>query len=59
MGLLEVLFVILLGLKLGGLITIGWFFVFLPLIISFGIYMTFGILTVVASKKVHKEFKKW
>lgn len=59
MGLLEVLFVILLGLKLVGLITIGWFFVFLPLIISFGIYMTFGILAVIAGKKAHKEFKKW
>ncbi|MFJ3386639.1 hypothetical protein [Lysinibacillus sp. NPDC086135] len=36
-----------------GLITIGWFFVFLPLIISCGIYMTFVIIAVVAGKKVH------
>ena len=45
MGFLEALTILFIVLKLTGVIAWGWFFVFLPLIISVGTYVLLLIFT--------------
>ena len=50
-GLCGILFIILLTLKLFGLISISWWWVFSPLIIGFAIGVIFLIILILISKK--------
>ena len=50
-GLCGIIFIILLTLKLFGLISISWWWVFSPLIIGFAIGVIFLIILILISKK--------
>ena len=50
-GLFDVIFIILLILKLFGVISISWWWVFSPLIIGFVIGLIFLIILILISKK--------
>ena len=50
-GLCGIIFIILLTLKLFGLISISWWWVFSPLIIGFVIGLIFLIILILISKK--------
>lgn len=52
MGLLEIVFVILLVLKLTGIITVSWWIVFSPLFIAIVIW----VLAFISFVKMHKKF---
>lgn len=60
MGFLEVLTIIFVVLKLLGVITWSWFFVFLPLIIAVGFYVivlaVYLIMFVKMKRKIDREF---
>lgn len=50
-GFLNVIFIILLTLKLIGVISISWWWVFSPLIVGFAIGIIFLIFLILISKK--------
>ena len=50
-GLCDLIFIVLLILKLFGLISISWWWVFSPLIIGFAIGIIFLIILILISKK--------
>lgn len=57
MGLLEITFIVLLVLKLIGVISISWFFIFLPLILSVVLYLTLFLFSFTISFFSYKKFK--
>lgn len=58
MGLLEVLTIIFVVLKLLGVITWSWWIVFLPLIVSAGLYVIILTLHVIAFVKVKRNIER-
>lgn len=57
MGLLEITFIVLLVLKLIGVISVSWFVVFLPLILSVVLYLTLFLFSITISFFSYKKFK--
>ncbi len=59
LGLCSVLFIVLLVLKLCAVITIGWLWVFMPLIVAAVLWLVVAIfLGIVVCAKVVQEFKR-
>ena len=58
MGILEVLTIIFVVLKLIGVITWSWWIVFLPLIISVGLYVVILTLHVIAFVKMKRRIER-
>lgn len=59
LGLCSILFIVLLVLKLCAVITIGWLWVFMPLIVSAVVWaLVLGLFGVIALYSIAKELKK-